>query len=166
MTEIDFSPREFMGIRAFRLWHGELLRSLTAKGGQYSNNPYIYYKPTAWIPPHVFNKGIHYGFQSFKVGGNVEYFMYSQPILGLVQHYGTVREFEDTYVSSHMIIRELYVYPRLLLNYFDMLRWFKDSGKYTRNIKIHLEKMKQRYQCDVLVDAPNILSSCRGRGVI
>lgn len=129
--------KEFLGVRGFKLFRGEILTSLTRKGQALDRpkkaHPFMYYGPKAWIPDHVFNKGIHYGFQSIHTldtqGRDNDYLL--RPIVvGLVQHYGTVREFARTYISSHMMIRKLWI----------------NNGCSIRGIA----KLEQRYQCDVV----------------
>ena len=144
--------KEFLGVRGFALFKGEILTSMSRKGSRSVGvtqisvifekkvHPYMYYGPKAWIPDHVLNKGIHYGFQSIHTPLTRHHanfdnaYLFIPTVVGLVQHYGTVKEFERTYISSHMMIRKL---------------WVNNWVNKWKSKKV-FDKLEQRYQCDVV----------------
>ena len=122
----------FLGVRGFGVQRaGYILTSASRHGSVKSGAHYFrYFTPSVRIPDFVFRKGPHYGFQSIHLPDTyVDYPYIGDPaIVGLVKSFGTVRQYERTYVSSHMIILHL---------------WSKHTNP------IVISTLADRYQCEV-----------------
>lgn len=123
----------FLAIRGFGIWRaGKMLKSMTQHGSMKSGTHYFkYFKPASSIPLEIFNKGEYYGFQGIHTPSEfLDYCYINVPsVVGLIKHFGKVRMYKRTYISSHMLILHLWV-TRFIY----------------ANLKLEFEN---RYQCDV-----------------